>query len=61
MPFANDPFAPPEHCAEEAALIPAAELRQLATPWGHYAFGRFDDSDTAAIDAAIRDLLERPC
>jgi homoserine O-acetyltransferase/O-succinyltransferase len=58
MSFAGDPFAPPEQCAAEAALIEGARLQSLETPWGHYAFGGFDDRDIDAIDAAVSALLD---
>ena len=59
MPGDRDLYFTLEDNAAEAALVPGAELRPLASVYGHCAGapGRFPE-ETAFIERAIRELLE---
>lgn len=57
MPAEKDLYFPPEDEAHEASLIPGAELRIIPGLWGHFAGNGSNATDTAFVDAALRDLL----
>lgn len=59
MPAEKDLYFPPEDSAHEASLIPGAELRVIPGVWGHFAGNGTNATDTAFVDQALRDLLER--
>ncbi|MFA5120939.1 alpha/beta fold hydrolase [Zavarzinia sp.] len=58
MPCDRDAYFTLEEARLEVAAVPGAELRPLASPYGHCAGapGRFPD-ETVAIEAAMRELL----
>jgi homoserine O-acetyltransferase/O-succinyltransferase len=58
MPVSTDLYFPPEDSRREVARLRRGELRVIESPWGHVAAGPDrDPAATAAIEAAIRDLL----
>ena len=58
MPVSTDLYFPPEDSQREVAHLRRAELRVIESPWGHVAAGPDRNAAaTAAIEAAIRDLL----
>ena len=58
MPCVQDLYFPPEDNEIEVEYMPNAELRPYASPWGHCAANPGNDAGfTAALDAAIRELL----
>ncbi len=57
MTATTDLYFTPADCAAEAALIPGAVYRDLATDWGHMAGSGQSPVDAAAIDAALGELL----
>jgi homoserine O-acetyltransferase/O-succinyltransferase len=59
MPASTDLYFPPGDSALEVAQLPDAELRVLASDWGHTAGGPGrNPPDTAFIERAIVDLLD---
>ncbi|KIC39093.1 hypothetical protein RA27_17810 [Ruegeria sp. ANG-R] len=59
MPCTHDLYFPPEDNAIEARHIPNAVFRPYDSPWGHCAANPGNDSGfTAALDTAIRELLQ---
>lgn len=59
MPSSTDLYFPAEDAAREASQIPKAELRILDSAWGHVAGEGMNDADTAIIEHAIAELLNR--
>jgi homoserine O-acetyltransferase len=58
MPATTDLYFTPEDCALEAALIPDAFYRPIASIWGHRAGNPYQNPDDEAfIREAIRELL----
>lgn len=57
MTASTDLYFTPADCAAEAAMIPGARYREIDTDWGHMCGSGQSAPDTAAINAAIRDLL----
>jgi homoserine O-acetyltransferase len=58
MPAMTDLYFTPEDCATEAALIPHAEYRPLASIWGHRAGNPYDNPpDAAVIREVVHELL----
>ncbi|WP_191059990.1 alpha/beta fold hydrolase [Geminicoccus harenae] len=55
VPIDNDRYFPPVDSQAEARHIPNAEVRVVASPWGHMAL--MNPGDRAAIDAPLRELL----
>lgn len=61
MPSATDLYFTPADCAEDAAAIAGARLREIPSVWGHRAGNPYQNSDDARfIRAAIDPLLEEP-
>jgi homoserine O-acetyltransferase len=59
MPCRTDLYFPPEDSALEVAQMRDAELRVIASDWGHIAGGPDRNAaDTAFVEQAIRDLLD---
>ncbi len=58
MPFSTDALFPVADCQAEQRLLPAAELRVLESPWGHWAW-EMTESWRAALDRCLLDLLAR--
>jgi homoserine O-acetyltransferase len=54
-PVDNDRYFPPVDSHEEARHIPGAEVRVVASAWGHMAL--MNPADAPAIDAPLRELL----
>jgi homoserine O-acetyltransferase len=62
MPSATDLYFPPEDNEVEVNLMPHAELRVIPSIWGHCAGGPDrNPTDTARIEAAMRELLAVGC
>jgi homoserine O-acetyltransferase len=60
MPSQTDLYFPPEDNAWEVRHMPHAELRPMASLWGHMAGSPGSNpADTGCIDAALRELLEQ--
>lgn len=58
MPSATDLYFPPEDNAIEVQFMPNAELRVMASQWGHAAGGPgYSKADTQLIATAIQELL----
>ncbi len=55
VPVDHDRYFPPVDSHAEARLIPGAEVRVVASAWGHMAL--MNPSDAPAIDAPLRELL----
>jgi homoserine O-acetyltransferase len=53
----TDLYFTPEDVAAEAALIPGARFRVIASVWGHQAGNGLNAADTQFIDAEIKQLL----
>ena len=60
MPAEKDLYFPPEDEAWASQHIPQGDVRVIPGVWGHFAGGGKNPDDTAFIDAAIREMLERP-
>jgi homoserine O-acetyltransferase/O-succinyltransferase len=61
MPSATDLYFTPEDCAEDAALIPGARVRVIASIWGHRAGNPAQNpADAQFIRAEVDALLEGP-
>jgi homoserine O-acetyltransferase/O-succinyltransferase len=54
-PVDDDRYFPPVDSRDEARHIPGAEVRVVASAWGHVALT--NPADAAAIDAPLRELL----
>jgi homoserine O-acetyltransferase len=59
MPAEKDLYFPPEDEEWAVSHVPDAELRVIPGVWGHFAGGGPNPVDTAFIDAAVKELLER--
>ena len=57
MATTTDLYFTPEDCAEDAAMIPGAEYRDIVSDWGHMAGSGQNEPDNLAIDAAVAALL----
>lgn len=57
MATSTDLYFTPADCAEDAAMIPGAEYREIASDWGHMAGSGQNEPDNLVIDAAVADLL----
>lgn len=57
MTATTDLYFTPADCRAEAAMIPGAVYRDLETDWGHMAGSGQSPDDTAAVEAALADLL----
>ena len=60
MPAEKDLYFPPEDEVWASQHIPQGDVRVIPGVWGHFAGGGQNPDDTAFIDAAIREMLERP-
>jgi homoserine O-acetyltransferase len=60
MPAEKDLYFPPEDEAWAVSHIPDAEVRVIPGVWGHFAGGGLNPTDTAFIDRAVAELLDRP-
>ena len=56
VPVDNDRYFPPVDSHNEARHIPGAEVRVVASAWGHMAL--MNPADAPAIDAPLRELLD---
>jgi homoserine O-acetyltransferase len=61
MPGQTDLYFTPEDSRHEAEQMPNAEFRPIPRIWGHYAGSGYCQADTDFIDAALVELLSRPC
>ena len=57
LPAEKDLYFPPEDEEYEVSFMPNAELRVIPGVWGHFAGGGENATDTAFIDAALKELL----
>jgi homoserine O-acetyltransferase len=57
LAFRGDVMFPPADAARDAALIPGADFREIASNFGHLATFALSDKDVTAVDDALRDLL----
>ncbi len=55
VPIDNDRYFPPVDSENEARHIPGAEVRVVASAWGHMAL--MNPADVPAIDAPLNELL----
>jgi homoserine O-acetyltransferase/O-succinyltransferase len=55
VPVDNDRYFPPVDSRNEARHIPGAEVRVVASVWGHMAL--MNPADVPAIDAPLNELL----
>ncbi len=55
VPVDNDRYFPPVDSHAEARLIQGAEVRVVASAWGHMAL--MNPADAPAFDAPLRELL----
>jgi homoserine O-acetyltransferase len=60
MPAEKDLYFPPEDEQWSSQHIPQGDVRVIPGVWGHFAGGGQNPDDTAFIDAAIREMLDRP-
>jgi homoserine O-acetyltransferase len=59
MPSATDLYFTPQDCADDAAAIPGARLREIPSIWGHRAGNPSQNPEDARfIRAAVDQLLE---
>lgn len=59
MPALKDLYFPPEDEEWAVGHMPDAELRVIPGVWGHFAGGGANPTDTAFIDAGLKELLSR--
>jgi homoserine O-acetyltransferase len=57
MPAEKDLYFPPEDEEYAVSHMSDAELRVIPGVWGHFAGGGVNPTDTAFIDAALKELL----
>ncbi len=57
VPFSEDLFFPPEDCKADADRIPGGRYRPIETPMGHFGMFGLRESDIAAVDAVIAEML----
>lgn len=57
MPAEIDLYFPVADDEYEVSHMPNAELRVIPGSWGHFAGGGSCPTDTAFIDAAVKELL----
>ncbi|MBB5959732.1 homoserine O-acetyltransferase [Saccharothrix tamanrassetensis] len=60
LPAEKDLYFPPEDEAWAVSHMGNAELRVVPGIWGHFAGHGSNEPDTRFIDAALRELLDRP-
>ena len=55
--FTGDPMFPPVECARDAARIPGAQFREVASNFGHLATFALSEDDVKTVDGILRELL----
>lgn len=55
--FTGDPMFPPVECARDAARIPGAQFREVASNFGHLATFALSEQDVKTVDGILRELL----
>ena len=48
---------PPVECARDAARIPGAQFREVASNFGHLATFALSEDDVKTVDGILRELL----